>query len=366
MDNEPKRMVDHDTEEQEGLLDTTSDEKMTPKSPSNEAGGEDGLVGLQKETLKYGALFILAIQNCTFWVLSFYTRQFPPGGVQALSSTLVVVVEFVKIVICIVMVIVVSGKGFSGLMAEFDTHIVQDMGTTLKVGFPAFAYTISNNCLFMATNYMDASTAQILYTGGKLITTALCSVGILGTQLSAKKWMYLAVLAFGAIAVQMNSMGRSAGTEVATSGASTLTGLMVVVIGCVTSSAAGVYFEKVLKGSKTSVWMRNVQLGFFSCIIGLIGIYFNDFGKIQDGGFFQGYNSYTWSLVMVQAAGGLIVAFVAKYASMILKNFACTISIVFSTIIVAVYFPAHSALSQMFVVGAIMVCGATYGYGTAS
>ena len=83
------------------------------------------------------------------------------------------------------------------------------------------------------------------------------------------------------------------------------------------------------------------------------------------GGFFQGYNSYTWMLVMVQAAGGLLVAFVAKYANMILKNFACTMSIVFSTIIVAVYFPSQSALSLQFAVGGIMVCGATFGYATA-
>jgi len=68
---------------------------------------------------------------------------------------------------------------------------------------------------------------------------------------------------------------------------------------------------------------------------------------------------------MVQAVGGLLVAFVAKYANMILKNFACTLSIVFSTVIVAVYFPTHSALSLQFILGAVMVCGATYGYGTA-
>ena len=65
---------------------------------------------LKKEDLKYGALAFLAVQNCAFWLLSFYTRQFPPGGVQALSSTLVVVIEFVKMSICLVMVIGASSS----------------------------------------------------------------------------------------------------------------------------------------------------------------------------------------------------------------------------------------------------------------
>ena len=43
-------------------------------------------------------------------------------------------------------------------------------------------------------------------------------------------------------------------------------GLMAVTVACVISGLAGVYFEKVLKGSKTSIWARNVQLSFLSLI----------------------------------------------------------------------------------------------------
>jgi len=38
-------------------------------------------------------------------------------------------------------------------------------------------------------------------------------------------------------------------------------GLMAVVVACLTSGFSGVYFEKILKGSKTSLWIRNIQLG---------------------------------------------------------------------------------------------------------
>lgn len=38
-------------------------------------------------------------------------------------------------------------------------------------------------------------------------------------------------------------------------------GLVAVLMACVSSGFAGVYFEKILKETKQSVWVRNIQLG---------------------------------------------------------------------------------------------------------
>ncbi len=45
------------------------------------------------------------------------------------------------------------------------------------------------------------------------------------------------------------------------SASSQFVGLMAVLMACVSSGFAGVYFEKILKETKQSVWVRNIQLG---------------------------------------------------------------------------------------------------------
>lgn len=35
------------------------------------------------------------------------------------------------------------------------------------------------------------------------------------------------------------------------------------------------YFERILKNSKSSVWMRNIQMGFSSIGLALGGVYFS-------------------------------------------------------------------------------------------
>jgi UDP-galactose transporter len=102
------------------------------------------------------------------------------------------------------------------------------------------------------------------------------------------------------------------------------------------SGLAGVYFEKILKEPKgnmrkTSVWVRNVQLSFYSLWPALfVGVIFHDGEHIAKEGFFAGYNSVVWMAVVLQALGGITVALVIKYADNIAKNFATSVSIILS------------------------------------
>jgi len=261
-------------------------------------------------------------------------------------------------VICVLAIIANEGSVLA-FVKNFQNEIINDPMTTLKVGFPAVAYTISNNCLFLSTQFIDASTAQVLYQA-KLLATAGFSIALLGSSLTCTKWSYLILLTAGAMAVQFNAQSHEKEYH---DGSNPVAAVVVIAVGCLCSSGAGVWFEKMLKDSKTSIWIRNIQLGGLSVVVGLLGVYLYDFHSVAEGGFLRGYTYHTWALIFNQAAGGLLVAFACKYADNILKNFATTLSIVSSTLVLWLYFPSDSPLSVQFSIGASLVLGSTYAYG---
>lgn len=137
-------------------------------------------------------------------------------------------------------------------------------------------------------------------------------------------------------------------------------GLVAVLCAACTSGFSGVYFEKILKGSTTSLWLRNVQMGVPSVIIAFITVFVKDSGALAQQGFLGGYSPIVWTVVTVQAVGGLIVAVVVKYADNVLKVFATSFSIVVSCMLSWIFFDFHASFA--FVVGASLVVLSTVMY----
>lgn len=63
------------------------------------------------------------------------------------------------------------------------------------------------------------------------------------------------------------------------------------------SCGQGVYFEKVLKSSNTSLWVRNIQMYISGIAVTLFGVYVTDGGKIAEKGFFFGYTPWVCFVV---------------------------------------------------------------------
>uniref|UniRef100_A0A8C3SN02 Solute carrier family 35 member A2 n=1 Tax=Chelydra serpentina TaxID=8475 RepID=A0A8C3SN02_CHESE len=143
-------------------------------------------------------------------------------------------------------------------------------------------------------------------------------------------------------------------------GGSYAAGLAAVVVSCLSSGFAGVYFEKILKGGAASVWLRNVQLGVFGSLLGLAGLWWAEGAAVAAQGFFHGYSPLVWAVILNQAFGGLLVAVVVKYADNILKGFATSLSIVASTVASMQLFGFRP--QPPFVLGAGLVIGAVYMY----
>ena len=106
---------------------------------------------------------------------------------------------------------------------------------------------------FAAASNLDAATCQITYQL-KILTTAVFAVTMLGKRISATRWFSLVVLVAGIVLVQLPSL--AAGASKATVAGNPVVGLSAVIAACFLSGFAGVWLEKILKGSDTSIWVR--------------------------------------------------------------------------------------------------------------
>ena len=92
-------------------------------------------------------------------------------------------------------------------------------------------------------------------------------------------------------------------------------------------------------------------------LIALFTVYSKDFKAVAQQGILGGFEPLVWAVVIVQAAGGLIVAVVVKYADNVLKVFATSFSIIISCIISAIWFDFRA--NMLFVLGTGLVVLAT-------
>ncbi|XP_022105546.1 UDP-N-acetylglucosamine transporter-like isoform X2 [Acanthaster planci] len=315
-----------------------------------------------KFNLKYFSLGVLIVQTTSLVLTLRYSRMVQGEGPRYLSTTAIVMAELFKMLMCLLLVL--GGEGMwnlSNLATIIREQIIQKPADTLKLAVPSGLYTIQNNLLFLALSNLDAATYQVTYQL-KILTTAMFSVVMLSKKLNSYKWTSLVLLMAGVALVQMPAESQAQEKSESVPSKNQFIGLVAVLSACFSSGFAGVYFEKILKGTKQSIWLRNIQLAFFGVLFGLGGVIMNDGEKVRSAGFFQGYNNLTWIVVLFQACGGLIIAAVIKYADNILKGFATSLSIILSTV-VSYYLLNDFVPSRLFFIGATLVIGATFLYG---
>ncbi|KAJ7408774.1 hypothetical protein WISP_118654 [Willisornis vidua] len=251
--------------------------------------------------LKYLSLGILVFQTTSLVLTMRYSRTLKEEGPRYLSSTAVVIAELLKILACVLLVYKDSKCNLRTLNRVLHDEILNKPMETLKLAIPSGIYTLQNNLLYVALSNLDAATYQVTYQL-KILTTALFSVSMLSKKLGVYQWLSLVILMTGVAFVQWPSDSQAAPAKEHSAG-SQFVGLIAVLIACFSSGFAGVYFEKILKETKQSVWIRNIQLGFFGSIFGLMGVYIYDGEQLSKNGFFQGYNKLTWVVVVLQPQG---------------------------------------------------------------
>ena len=189
-------------------------------------------------SLKWVSLVTLVVQNSALVLL----MKFSKSGPKYINSTAVVMAELIKLIICLVIYFHQNPLATVKLL-YFD--LFGPNSAWLKMTVPALLYLIQNNLQYLAVSLLDAATFQVTYQM-KILTTALFSVLLLNRSLSSTKWTSLVILTVGIALVQLPTTSDKKAIADVYQG---FYGLLAVAIACILSGLAGVWFEKVLKGS---------------------------------------------------------------------------------------------------------------------
>ncbi|CAB1102017.1 unnamed protein product [Ectocarpus sp. CCAP 1310/34] len=335
-------------------------------------------VSMSPEAVRGAILLTLVVQNSAqaiFMRYSFKPKSQVEGEdkeAEPASSTAVMMAELCKLA-CSILLQYRDDGSVRHVVKTLREDVWERPVELVKMAVPACLYVVQNNLNYVAISNLDGPTFQLLYQL-KILTTALFSVLMLKRVLHMKQWGALAMLAVGVGLVQVSSSSSQSsgdseddgvGIDDAEgdedgSGQNPLLGLVMVLLACCTSGFAGVYFEKVLKGTSVSLWVRNMQLSGFGILLGAGCVWFKDGQAVSENGFFYGYNYAVWMAILLNSMGGLVVAMVVKYADNVIKGFATSVSIVLTALISFVLFDFR--ISVMFVIGAYFVLHSTFLY----
>lgn len=391
-------------------------------------------------------LTVLAIQNSLLVVMTRLSRSGVPLEDNYNTWSLIMTQEVMKLVMCVVIfawsdvrkvrrgvsgqsmlldvpdsekdsnpvTVVLSSKNGDQLLPFWRTFCsslwaIVFTRDTLRLFIPAAMFTGQNFLTFVGLSNLDPVSFQV-WSQTRLLWAALFSAWLLERHLTKTQWAALVLLTTGVFVTQLNA-GHSVPAGVnsdldwgkdrqapvpakeppmATTGSSLL-GIGACVISGISSSYAGVYLERIVKFTRPTLSVRNIQLSIFGLPIAFAFMVLLDVipswraqakckqsvhwqiylpgpttsAKNRTDGcpvrpfyMWQRYDVWlTWGIVVVHAVGGIVVAAVVKYADNILKGFATGVAVILSGAMSAVLWGYQP--TAWFVVGALMVLAST-------
>ncbi|XP_068135496.1 CMP-sialic acid transporter [Hyperolius riggenbachi] len=302
---------------------------------------------------KLYCLLVMTLVAAAYTVALRYTRTVTTE--MYFSTTAVCVTEVIKLILSVI--ILAKETGSTGrLFSTLKENVWGSPVEMLKLSVPSLVYALQNNMAFVALSNLDAAVYQVTYQL-KIPCTALCMVLMLNRTLSRLQWFSVFILCGGVTLVQYSPVET---TKVQIE-QNHLLGFSAVAVAVLCSGFAGVYFEKVLKSSDTSLWVRNIQMYISGIVVTLIGVFVSEREGVIEKGFFYGYNHFVWFVIFLASVGGLYTSVVVKYTDNIMKGFSAAAAIVISTIASVLLFGLQITLT--FAIGALLVCVSIYTYG---
>ena len=293
---------------------------------------------------EYVLLAVLVLSNSTIVLLGRYTRSNVPYDDLYSIRHLIVIIELCKLFLSALLEkyrCCTSDDGGS-LIDSIQEHVVRNPRDASKMLIPSVLFLAQNSLLYVALSNLPVPLFQVTYQS-KLLLTAVLSVNMLeGRKYEPLQWIFLTTLGIGVAVVVLGESSAGGGIDDFMGGA-LFTGLGAVFVACLCSSLASVYFEKLLKMQRRrqqiqqdeteaeenelvpaenhvdppSLWMRTMQLSFFSVLIAIGQDVYEDTttNDRDEKPYLYGFTVYVWMLVVAQAGGGMIISAVIKVSS---------------------------------------------------
>ncbi len=218
---------------------------------------------------------------------------------------------------------------------------------------PAGLYTLQNTAALLAYQNLDGITFNVL-NQTKTLSAALCCYLLMGRKQSRVQIVSLFLLLTSALIIEniipidflggAKGMPRGSGdveeqkTTFLTSGKHFTHGVVPVLFASFLSGLAGAISQKNLQSASgcgssggRNPYLFSAELCVASLTVLSISILFSEDGeRIRSNGFFDQWTPQTFVPIFTNAAGGIIVGLVTKYAGSVKKGFALIFGMLFT------------------------------------
>jgi len=276
------------------------------------------------------------------------------------ATTLLITAECLKCLTCIIALYFIHDCNVSNAIKHVKNGSPKYL--VLVSIIPSIGYFIQNLLQNYAASNLPSGVYQVT-SQSKLISTAFFAILLLNRSLSKTKWFFIFTLFCGVSLIQLKP---STNEDITDDFSNQTMGLIAAIATASISGFNGIFIEKLMKkvpnemGIPSSMWLTNLHLSSWSILFGIMTAYQKDFDNYKEYGIFHGFTKGVWSLTFIAALGGILVALVIRHLDNMLKNFAVSLAVIFTTMMGQIWF--NEKIPPFFWPGAMLVVGSVYGY----
>lgn len=276
----------------------------------------------------YFTMICLAIGVKCWQPLAIAGAKNPDGSFSFNKTTMVLLVEFVKLLFCGCVFIVQYLTSPSPRRSALTDLTCRQ---SLHYLVPAVLYAASNTLVYYGMSYINPALFHVL--GNiRIITAGVLYRFMMGKKQTDIQWAALLILTFGAAIVTPDM--DEADSE---SSKNPLWGLFFIILMCICSTSSSIYTEKYFKKSQdVSIFYQNCILYAYGIVVNAIYLLITDSKGLIEQGFFEGYDSRALIVLAAQSTMGVTLSFVFKVSYIqYLNNIVYVISLPVSMVLTA-------------------------------